>query len=269
MADAGSPGLNLTYLGTCGNQTATREVTNLLIQGGDQLLVVDAGPSVARQIYRAGHKCSDVTGIVVTHCHGDHSGGFPYLLFSVFYDRLTGSPGAEQIHVYALPEVLAGLKAALEFAYRPENWPFSVVYHPLHEGNASGFELGPIKVDTVPVRHSVPNIGLRAEVGGGSLAYSSDTVYCDEFVELAKDVDLMIHEAFTSDSRDGAFAAKGKHATALEAGRAAKASHAKELAMVHLIPTMVGNEGELVDEAKQTFSDRAFVPNELDSVTLT
>jgi len=53
-----------------------------LVQFGDQLLLIDCGftiKEVERRIARLGYLPSDITGILVTHEHGDHLKGVPPL----------------------------------------------------------------------------------------------------------------------------------------------------------------------------------------------
>lgn len=257
--------LSLTFLGMCANQTATNEATNLLLTSEDTRVVIDAGPGVVRQIYRSGIRCADIDAIIITHCHADHSGGFSYLTWSNFYDRLGGAKGADTLHIYAMPDVLAGLEANLRFAYNPAVFPFAIEWHPLSPSSISDFAIGPMDFRSVPVDHAVPNIGIRCDVNGRSVSYSSDTIYSRNFVELAESTDLMVHEGFT-DSALSDLATRTKHATAAEAGRAAKTAGARRLELVHLFPPLLGKADLLTAEAAEEFDGQVNVPQELSRI---
>jgi len=74
-------------------------------------------------------------------------------------------------------------------------------------------------------------------VDGQSVSFSGDTAPCDAFVELSKDVDLMIHE-FTFPESALAFRRKARvgtwsHTSPIELGKLAKAANAKCLIATH------------------------------------
>jgi ribonuclease Z len=91
----------------------------------------------------------------------------------------------------------------------------------------------------------VPAIGLRVEFtpSGRALAYSCDTEPCDEVVRLAKDVEVLIHEA-TGESVG--------HTSAAQAGEIATRAGAGSLYLIHY-RTGDYDPSPLVDEAKGTF----------------
>jgi ribonuclease BN (tRNA processing enzyme) len=259
--------LNVTFLGMCGNQTATHEATSLLFSADGTRVVVDAGPGIVRQVYRAGILCADVDAIIITHSHADHSGGFTYLTWSNFYDRLGGAEGPDTLHVYALPEVLAGLEANLRFAYNPATFQFGIEWYPLSASSVTSFSVGPLFFKSVPVEHSVPNVGIRCDYNGRSVSYSSDTTYAASFVDLAASSDVMVHEAFAGNSLSE-LAARTKHSTAAEAGRAAQAAGARRLELVHLFPPLLSKTQELSAEAAVEFDGEVNVPDELSRIEL-
>lgn len=253
------------FLGTCANQTAEKESVSFIVEAGGNNILVETGPGVVRQVYRSGHKFSNLPTILVTHSHADHSCGFPYAIWSNFYERLEGGTGSEEIRVLGITSVVQGLDKMLRFCYNIDTFPFRVVYSELTSGQKTRVgEEGPY-ISSVPVIHTTPNIGIRIDFEGKSVCYSSDTLFAPEFVELAEGCDLMIHEAFVDASKI-ALSNRTKHGTAMDAGRSAQQARAKKLALVHLYPPYVGKEGVLVDEAKQYFNGNIFVPDELERI---
>jgi len=259
--------MRVTFLGMCANQTATHEAVSFIVDAGDYSILIDAGPGVVRQILRARRFCTEIAHVLVTHIHGDHSLGFPYFVWNHFYEGMAGRKGPDTIHVYAFASVICGLNAMLDACYGSGKYPFSVTYHEVPQENAGEFEIGDISVRTVPVDHTVPNFGFRMDYIDRSLAYSSDTIYSDAFTELAHGVDLMIHEAFiTKEQID--FSRKVKHATAADAGNAAREATAGELALVHVYPPYLERIQELIDEARAQFSGEVYVPSELQVISV-
>lgn len=73
--------MNLTILGNCATQTLEHETTSFLLDTGEKKILIDCGPSTVRQLQKAGVSPLDISAIIITHCHADHTAGYPYLLF--------------------------------------------------------------------------------------------------------------------------------------------------------------------------------------------
>jgi ribonuclease Z len=91
---------------------------------------------------------------------------------------------------------------------------------------------------------------------GRSVVYCTDTTYCRSAVELARDADLLIHEAtFSSDEEE--LARRSMHSTAAMAARVAHEARARLLVLTHLSPRYFpGNSVEPADllrEARALF----------------
>ncbi len=91
---------------------------------------------------------------------------------------------------------------------------------------------------------------------GRKLAYCTDTVYCEAAVELAKDVDVLIHEA-TFAHQEAEMAYQRLHSTSTMAAQVALGAQAKRLIMTHFSPRYApGNAMEVKDlllEARAIF----------------
>lgn len=93
-------------------------------------------------------------------------------------------------------------------------------------------------------------------VAGRRVVYCTDTIYCRSAVELARDADLLIHEA-TFAGADEDLAQRSLHSTSLMAARVAVEAGAKRLAITHLSPRYAfGNAlgpDDLLNEARAIF----------------
>ncbi|MBE9223963.1 ribonuclease Z [Phormidium sp. LEGE 05292] len=91
---------------------------------------------------------------------------------------------------------------------------------------------------------------------GRKLVYCTDTVYCEGAVDLAKDADLLIHEA-TFAHQDAELAFQRLHSTSTMAAQVALQAGAKHLIMTHFSPRYApGNDiqlNDLLNEAKAIF----------------
>lgn len=85
------------------------------------------------------------------------------------------------------------------------------------------------------------------EEPGRKVVYCTDTVYCEAAVELARDADVLIHEA-TFSHQDAAMAFERLHSTSTMAAQVALAAGVKQLIMTHFSPRYApGNPIQLDD----------------------
>ena len=89
---------------------------------------------------------------------------------------------------------------------------------------------------------------------GKKLAILGDTIPCDASIELAKDVDVLVHEATQEDALEQKAIERG-HSTTVHAAMIAKQANAKRLIMTHISPRYSLNDNaKLVNEAKNIFN---------------
>ncbi len=93
---------------------------------------------------------------------------------------------------------------------------------------------------------------------GRKVVYCTDTVFCEEAVELARGADLLIHEA-TFAHQDAEMAFQRLHSTSTMAAQVALAAGVKQLMMTHFSPRYApGNAVQLKDLLEEA---RAIFPN--------
>ena len=93
---------------------------------------------------------------------------------------------------------------------------------------------------------------------GRKFAYCSDTIFTPAAVELARNSDLLIHEAtYTQEDED--LAVRGMHSTSVMAARVAKEAGVKTLILTHFSPRYEAEDGTglstLLQEARAIFPD--------------
>ena len=73
-----------------------------LVEHGGSTFLLECGPSILPALKRLGRSTNDFDVIVVSHLHGDHFGGLPFLLLDAIYPSkrqapltLVGPPGLE------------------------------------------------------------------------------------------------------------------------------------------------------------------------------
>ncbi len=227
--------VEVRFLGT-GDAFASggRSHACILVTAPQGRMLLDCGGSSLPAIVRA---CDPGTidAVAVTHLHGDHFGGLPYLVLQQKYaprsrPLFIGGPPSTQARYL---EATRGLYA--DFFASP--LPFEVRWTVL---GAAPAQLGPAEVSAHPVEHvpiSEPH-GLRVKIGGRLIAYSGDAKWSTALARLAEGADLFISETTTYSTADPV------HISAKEL-----AEHRAELHCGRLIATHLGRESTAADLA--------------------
>ncbi len=247
-----------------GSSVPMRGGTNssYLVRAGDTVLLIDCGPAILQQLDAVGRTPGDVTHVYVTHRHGDHTLGYPmFLLWWISKGRRpeTFPPTVAGRLTWASLNTLlqhtfgevARLAVAAPRVLFPDEEPSAVVLRP------------GLTLRTWPMQHShfAPVSGVRLEVDGKVIAFTGDTAPCPNVVPLARDADLLFHEAaycatLDPELTDGLHG----HSTARGAGRGAADAGARRLALVHLSDRYDGRQTDLIAEAAREFSGEVTAP---------
>ena len=94
-------------------------------------------------------------------------------------------------------------------------------------------EIGPFRVEAVPVLHPVEAYGLRVSVGDRTLAYTGDTGPSEALDRLAAGADLLLAEASFRQADDNPDAI---HLTGIDGGKLAARAGVGRLVITHIPP---------------------------------
>ncbi len=250
------------FFGTSGAVPSSgRDNTALAFYSPTEVVLVDCSGSPYQKILKAGLDPMQVSSLIVTHRHVDHVYGLPSLAHNM---GLAGRRAA--LHVYALAQTMPILRGFMELFPLEEKMPYRIELHtlPPKEGHevlrAKGF-----RILSTPVRHGVPNIGLRVEWDSaqerGAVVYSSDSSPCPSLQALARGADVLIHEA-TFLHADAARAAADGHSTGYQAGEVARQADARRLLLCHFSADIHEHLDELRQEALRSYAGPVELPEE-------
>jgi ribonuclease BN (tRNA processing enzyme) len=170
----------------------------ILVDADGYRFLLDCGATSLVALKRSGIDPGSIDAVLLTHFHGDHCGGVPYLILDGQFSKrerplaIAGPPGVRE-------RMTAAFEAALPTSSRTEQ-RFAVSYLELREEPT---RIGPLEVVALPVAHlpeTAPH-GLRVRVNGRVVAYTGDTDWCDALPRLADGADLFIAEAYSFDKR--------------------------------------------------------------------
>jgi ribonuclease Z len=223
--------------------SSENENTHLLIQGQEHTVLVDCASNPMVRLEKLGVDFNSLTDIILTHFHPDHVGGVPLLLMDMW---LMGRHAP--LSIYGLHYTLDRAETMMSL-FSWDEWPH---FFPVNFCRIPADEFAVVmdndemRVLASPVKHFIPNIGLRFEFkpAGTSFAYSCDTEPCPTILRLAQNADVLLHEAAGDLSG---------HSSAAQAGEMAHAANVGELLLIHY-PSGKRASGDLVAEARQKFT---------------
>jgi ribonuclease BN (tRNA processing enzyme) len=169
----------------------------LYLSGAEEPLLLDCGATSLTALKRARIDPATIGWVALSHLHGDHFAGVPWLIIDgQFAGRtrplvIAGPPGTRR----RLDDLAEALYPGATSAERD----FDVTVLELTERATS--ELGPASVTPFKVRHGsgAPAYALRVQYGGKVIAYSGDTEWTDGLIDAANGADLFICECNSFD----------------------------------------------------------------------
>ena len=276
----GSTGLAVQVLGSGGPELQDKRASTsyLIWENGSARVIVDAGGGSALRFGESGAQMSQVDVVLFSHFHVDHSGDFPALVFSSWFeDRKRPLPVFGPMGNEFMPSTTEFVRDL--FSEPHGAWRYlSELVEPGTEGN---YELQPHDVvsSSIPVlvfRNSgmvvyavrvihgaFPALAWRVEVGGKRIVFSGDTNgEGDGLTQLALDADLFVAHNAVPEGATGV--ERRLHMPPSVIGMIAANAHVKRLVLSHRMLRTLGKENETQAEIKRRFSGPIAFANDLD-----
>ena len=248
--------MELIFLGTsAGVPTRTRNVTAILLnlqhptQSG--LWLFDCGEGTQHQLLHTAFNPGKLDKIFISHLHGDHLFGLPGLLCSRSMSGII-----QPLTIYGPQGIREFVETALRISGKVTAYPME---HPLecygyrieeHDKpgalnaqalKAAGVPPGPLfqelkagKTITLEDGRQINGADyLAAPVPGKALAIFGDTGPCDAALDLAKGVDVMVHEATLDITMEAKANSRG-HSSTRQAATLAREAGVGMLIITHV-----------------------------------
>ncbi len=152
----------------------------------------DCPPTLLPQLKRLNVALEDIEVIFITHFHGDHFVGLPFLLLEYTYM----TPRTKDLYI-------VGPKGCEEWLEDFSNRVYPNIiragsYKRIYIDGEPGTQqnAGGIKFTCFPMNHvkkdGMHALGYRVQVGDKTIAYTGDTMFCEEAVELGDGTDVFV-----------------------------------------------------------------------------
>jgi len=174
--------------------------TCFYVESAKGTLLVDCGASSLIALKAHGLDHGNVEGIILSHLHGDHFGGLPFL----FLDANFLSRRDRPLTIAGPPGTRARFDELMEVFFPRSNankWRFAWSVVEIEPGRPTEF-LGHAVTTTEVVHASgAPSTAVRLSDGKAQFAYSGDTEWTEALLPVADAADLLIIECYVYSGR--------------------------------------------------------------------
>jgi ribonuclease Z len=286
--------LKVTLLGTGSPEPrANRHGSAHLVEADGEYLLFDCGPGATQRLAATDVPIVEIDFQFFTHHHYDHNVDFAQFAL-VRWDQGAGKNSPLQVYGPKGTERYVDQLFGAGGVFEPDivarmNHPMSIEMYRSRDGEchrqrialgAKDIQPGLVcsgatwQVSAAPAVHAQPYhdcLSYRVDCDGGSVVITGDTIPCRSTIELARDVDLLLHMAPDKNDWDdpvvarrfGTFGPRNLAEAAAESG-------AKTLVIVHKMGDRWDDpiESQLIlDEIGQTYEGRVILGEDLMEVT--
>lgn len=195
---AGAHGIKITFLGTaanggipqadcrclnCRSKLIVRKRSSLLLETDNKKVIIDCGPDFHSQLIENGLRLQDLSGIVISHLHWDHSAG----LFDLSSGKTLNIP------IFVHPKIKRVLKSNNTFNFIFEK-------HWAKFSHIQGFDVKFLEISHDP---NFLTFAIKISNGGKQILIATDIFTINKiFLKEAKNSDLIIFDStFLNESK--------------------------------------------------------------------
>lgn len=170
--------------------------TSFFVTVANHHVLIDCGATILVAMRRFHVDPTLVDTVVLSHLHGDHFGGLPFLLLEAQFASRRNQP----LRIIGPDGTQDRLRQALEVMYPGSSeidWRFPLSIAEFTPGRID--TIGPIEITPYAVEHpsGAPSLAFRLDCGGKTIAFSGDTGWTETLIEVARQADLFVTECYS------------------------------------------------------------------------
>jgi ribonuclease BN (tRNA processing enzyme) len=169
-----------------------RRNSAIVVRANGSTLLLDCGPTTLGGLKQLGVNPREVDAIAISHFHGDHTAGVPFLMLDELYENPRKGP----LTVLGPPGIESRITSLCrDYSYSAdEERPYNVRFEEF--SNTTEREVAGFRIRTHPAHHHPETLPHMFGVGAGnvSLFFTGDTGWHEELPDRVGEVDLLISE---------------------------------------------------------------------------
>ncbi|NQU60791.1 MAG: MBL fold metallo-hydrolase [Rhodospirillales bacterium] len=175
--------------------------TCFMVSASDTRFLIDCGATSLVAMASAGVDPNSIDKVLLTHLHGDHFAGVPFMLVHAHSASGRRSP----LTIAGPRTTERRVMETMECLYpgsADRNWKFDIIFEEYDVGRE--WRSDSISVLPFQARHSAgegPALALRITVDGKIITYSGDGGWSDDLLAAADGADLFIAECYFYDKQ--------------------------------------------------------------------
>jgi ribonuclease BN (tRNA processing enzyme) len=163
-------------------------------------LLLDCGATALASLNRQNVRVESIDAIFLSHFHGDHIAGLPFLFLHYIYI----APRRRPLKIIGPPGVESRIRKLFQAMYADvaaEPLPFTLEF--FETSPQAEFSCGGIRLHPFPVPHQEQPISLGCEIeaGGRKIVYTGDSGWTEDLIARAQNADLFICECSYFETR--------------------------------------------------------------------
>lgn len=186
--------LDLTFIGT-GNAFAPGGLcwNGFLV---NRSVLFEAPPQALMSLNQLGISVDEIDTVVLSHHHGDHFLGLPFLL--LWWKHMGRT---RPVRIVGPPETELIARQVSERT-SPSLFQNDVEIEWIEAQPGQRIHAGDLTLDPVEVKHDrklILNLGYACELDGRAFAYTGDSALCDGVLDLARGAEVLVSECSSVD----------------------------------------------------------------------
>lgn len=245
--------MELTILGSGTVAPSRRRAApGYLLRAGADRVVIDSGPGTLSRLLSAGVRHDEVTHILYTHNHLDHTGELaPWL----FLSRIPSTERRSPLTIAGSAGFMKMLSSLREvYGHWLDAASYTLNLVTLDAGRRSRVAIDGWSLEAFPVNHIESSIGYRItdESTGRTLVCTGDTAPCEGLAASARGADLLLIEASSPDPDP-----LPGHLTPSLAGTVAREAGARKVVLTHFYPAC--DEADMLGQLSRAWDGEAVI----------